>query len=58
MLGGVASVAPHPAKPWFATCSHDKTLKLWDARKRRLLSAAKLTEQVCINDFLFSGEFV
>ncbi|CAM9891815.1 unnamed protein product [Ectocarpus sp. 12 AP-2014] len=52
------ALAPHPTRPWFITGGTDGVLKLWDARSRRQLSAARLVGKVCSAAFHPAGELV
>ncbi|CAN0147548.1 unnamed protein product, partial [Ectocarpus sp. 12 AP-2014] len=52
------ALAPHPTRPWFITGGTDGVLRLWDARSRRQLSAARLVGKVCSAAFHPAGELV
>lgn len=49
------ALAPHPTRPWFITGGTDGVLRLWDARSRRQLSAARLVGKVCSAAFHPAG---
>ncbi len=53
--GSCRALAAHPSKPWFVTGGTDSVLRLWDARSRRQLSAARLLERVCSAAFHPAG---
>ena len=53
--GSCRALAPHPSRPWFVTGGTDSVLRLWDARSRRQLSAARLLERVCSAAFHPAG---
>ncbi|CAN0468563.1 unnamed protein product, partial [Scytosiphon promiscuus] len=56
--GSCKALAPHPKRPWFVTGGTDSVLRLWDARSRRQLSAARLLETVCSAAFHPTGDVI
>ncbi|CAM9762593.1 unnamed protein product, partial [Hapterophycus canaliculatus] len=56
--GSCKALAPHPSRPWFVTGGTDSVLRLWDARSRRQLSAARLLEKVCSAAFHPTGDVI
>ena len=50
----VEALDTHPTLPVFATCSHDKTVRLWSIKERRVLAQAKLAVQG--SAIAFSGD--
>ncbi|CAM9727609.1 unnamed protein product, partial [Discosporangium mesarthrocarpum] len=52
------AVAAHPHRAWFVTGGSDRTLRLWDRRSRRQLSAARLLERITSTSFHPSGDIL
>jgi WD40 repeat protein len=43
-MGRVRGMAVHPSKLVYATVGHDRTVRLWDVQKRKLLNMTRLAE--------------